>query len=418
MNTPNPGRAATPLLLRPQVFFPALVTLIVISVLLTPKAETDTGGGNVPILTTHSTSAAGAKGLAETASRLGWTVSELDQPLSDTLSPNAIYAVLVPAGRLTAAETHTLLDRARAGAGVLVILGGGAIRDSLHLDRSDGVGEISPRLADSVRCSEERRSLSRLSTFGGLYVTGVDATGPLPADTVPLGTLKRWSTRRDSTQRTRLMAAIGVPLGRGRIAAVGDGRLLTNDAIRTCRWGAAITAVRVLEWLSEREGQPPRDTIVFDEFHHGYGRHASVMRTITGWLGNTNSGRTAAQLACAALLLLAASAPRPIVPLARTTIPRRSPLEHVSALAQAYEQVKATRTAARLLVQGLRRRAAPATGARHTTDEQFLTAIASRFPALHTDTERARRAMLDTVPPAELLEVATAIARIERSVRP
>ena len=393
MSTPPPDRPPTALFLRPHVFFPALIVLIAISVLLTPQAETSEG---LPSLTSRSAAPNGAKGLAETARHLGWRVTERVEPFSNTMSPDAIYAVLAPSGALTEMETHTLLDRVRAGAAALVLLDGGAMADSLRLDRAQQRGELTRAPGDSVSCPAPPRTPTdiatqwpRIITRLPLVVATVRPTGPVSRDTVHIATVRQL-VLRDSLHRDAQPAAIGTPLGRGRIVAIGDGRLLTNDVIRVCHWGAGVTAVRALEWLSERDNGGPRTTIVFDEFHQGYGRHASLMHAIGTWLGTTQSGRTTAQLAIAALLLLAASAPRPIAPLARTTIPRRSPLEHVAALAQAYEQVSATRTAARLLVQGLRRRAAPATGARRSTDEHFLAAVASRFPALSRDTERAR----------------------------
>jgi hypothetical protein len=250
-----------------------------------------------------------------------------------------------------------------------------------------------------------------------LTLRSVQVTGPLPHDTVHLANI-RLRSRPDSTPQPRPVAILGLPLGRGRIVALGDGQILANDFIRVCRWGAAVTVVRAIEWASARDGEAPRRMIVFDEYHHGYGQHANVLHAVWSWLGTTASGRTIAQLALAALLLLVAAAARPIAPLTKTTIPRRSPLEHVAALAQAYEQVKATRVATALLVKGVRRRVVRTVATRQTTDEQFLADVAVRHPSIQPDTARVHDALVRPIAPAELLEIAAGIDRIERSLRP
>src|SRR5689334_16982692 len=91
--------------LRPGVFFPFLLGLIIMSVLLTPRSATEDAGS----LTTHSTSPGGASGLSEVAQRFGWRVQRLETPFSSSMSSDAIYAVLVPGNQLTASETHLLL---------------------------------------------------------------------------------------------------------------------------------------------------------------------------------------------------------------------------------------------------------------------------------------------------------------------
>src|SRR5207253_1769289 len=135
-----------------------------------------------------------------------------------------------------------------------------------------------------------------------LIASEVERTAPPVGDTVHIAVI--------GTSRRHRPTVIGVRLGEGRIAAFADASMLTNDVLRACNWGAGITAVRTLEWLSDRDGATPRREIVFDEFHHGYGNHASVIRTMAHWASRTPSGRTALQLSIAGLVLLLAAGAR------------------------------------------------------------------------------------------------------------
>lgn len=409
-------RDSLPALLRPRVVFPTLVVLVVVSVLLTPR--TPPGNVGTVNLTTHSYDDGGASGLAETVERLGWRVVRLAGPLSDTMSSNAIYAVLVPDARLTAADAHILLDRVRAGASMIALAGDidAPWSDSLHLATGSMLAALSVDRGDTTSCEASRRSLRNVASMFPLALNSLMTVGVVQ-DTVHLAVIQSPQARRSDVRLT-WPTVIGVRLGRGRLALVADPRLLSNNALRTCRWGAGITAVRIIEWLAARDREPPLGTLVFDEYHHGYGRHASTTRVAFGWLTSTTSGRTAAQLAIAALVLLIAMAPRPVPPLPRHTIARRSPLEHVTALAQAYEQVRATRTATRLLVQGLRRRLTRIASLRRMPDDAYLASLAAHHAPIADPVARVSHAMTNPIPASELIEVATAVDRIERSLRP
>jgi hypothetical protein len=390
--------------LRPGVFFPSLVLLVTVSVLLTPRAAPDLA----PSLSTHSFGPGGAAGLSDIAERFGWRVRTIEEPLSPSMTEDAVYAVLVRGGTLTASETHILLDRVRQGASLLILLGGGPLRDSLRMD----VGEWQSRLLrgdDSVACPQEPFTVRTLQRRVPLFANEIEYIGPPVGDTIHIAAI--------GSSRTRRATVLGVRLGKGRVAVSAGGDLFTNESIRACNWGAGIVAIRTLEWLRARDGGPPRREIVFDEFHHGYGSHASVMRTLGRWAKGTPSGRTTLQIAIAALVLLVSAAPRPIAPLPAPTIARRSPLEHVSALASAYEKVRGTRIGTRLLVKGVRRRANRPVGTHAATEEQFLDTLVERSPSLAGDAARVKAAMRSQISPAEFLEIAGIIDRIERSVR-
>jgi hypothetical protein len=405
----NPPRPPPAWFLRPRVFFPFLVLLVIVSVLLTPHQE-----GGEARLTIRSPGPMGASGLADLAARLGWDVSELETPLAHApRDSGVIYAILVRARALSVLETHTLLERVRAGASAIVILGDGAIRDSLHLDAGGRLGGLV-RGGDSTSCPEVPRSIRQLATRGPLMANAIDAVGPIPGDTTHLALVRRPGSGRGVRG---VPAVLGVQLGRGRLAAIADPSLLSNDVVRVCHWGAGVAVVRTLEWVSRRDNGTARSRIGFDEYHHGAGTHPSVIRAVSGWLANTPSGRVALQILAGGVLLLLALGPRPIAPVQATRAARRSPLEHVGALASAYERVHATRTAARLLTKGVRRRAGRPTGTRATSEEDYLALVAHRLPHLNAEISLVQRGLAQQVSPQELLDITNAVDRIERSLK-
>jgi hypothetical protein len=226
-------------------------------------------------------------------------------------------------------------------------------------------------------------------------------------------------TAEDDSSTSTAPAAMGFPLGRGRVVVVADPDLVRNDVLRVCRWGADVAAIRILEYASA--GAPnggQRDRMIFDEYHQGYGDQPGTFRGIVRYLGRTSSGHFVLQLAGAGLVLLLAAGPRLLVPSGSERIERRSPLEHVDALAQAYRAVGATRTATSRLVHGVKRRVEQALGARSgaTSDEEFLGWAASRVSSIGPDVEMVRAALAKPVARRELEAVGQALRRIETAL--
>ena len=175
----------------------------------------------------------------------------------------------------------------------------------------------------------------------------VKQSSPLVPDT-----LLSVSVKGDDVVETQPVV-LSSALGRGRIVVLGSSTVLRNRALRECTNGFDILAVRALEFLSAGQGSME---LRFDEYHQGYGSHAGSLPAILAEFAGTRSGRMFFQLAGAGVLLLLAFAPRALPPREALPPDRRSPLEHVDALARAYQQVGATRTATSRLVRGLRRR--------------------------------------------------------------
>jgi hypothetical protein len=167
----------------------------------------------------------------------------------------------------------------------------------------------------------------------------------------------------------------------------------------------------MLEWLAPGR-RPP---LIFAEYHQGHGHHASVMKTIRRELADTPAGRVVLNLLIAAGVLLLAVGVRPIAPRARIRSERRSPLEHVGALAHAYSQVNATRTALRRLIRGLRRRH-PIGTLRSASDDEYLSSLAARHPSVAGDVDALLKLIHDRPAPDRFEAGGAAIAHIERTL--
>jgi hypothetical protein len=132
----------------------------------------------------------------------------------------------------------------------------------------------------------------------------------------------------------------------GDVTLVADGMLFSNVRLRETGAGLA-----VLPMIAGRYRRA-----IFDEYEHGFGPGGSLLSATLHWSFRTPFGWAFWQLAAVGLLALLAGAIR--FGAAQRTIERRrrSPLEHVQALATALAAAKGGRVAVDLMVRGLRRR--------------------------------------------------------------
>lgn len=395
-----------------KLVIPALLVGLLVVALLSPVSIDGRYGD--PRLSTYVTGPLGARGLLETVSRLGWRPERQITPGFATIDSTTIIGLLAPPVTLSERETGILLDRVRAGSSLLMVVEDGTpLADSLGLATAGGmtVAPVADTSTAACPAGETRSSLRFLR--GKLYVTPFTPRRKLPND-------RRLflSAESPASRRLRIPVAIGFPFGSGRIAAVSDPNVFRNDVIRVCRWNAGFTVVRMVEYLSG--GAPiPKRRMVFDEFHQGFGQQPDVGRAVVRTLTHTPPGRTIAQIALAAIVLLAAVAPRPIAPRPSTRVERRSPFEHVDALASAYDQAGATQLATQRLVRGLKRRiagpgAASLTSTVHDTD--FLESISRSHPELSDDVAALQHALERSVTSDELVIAGRAIQHIERTL--
>jgi len=415
---------------RRRIAFALVATAIILVALLTPE---DTGGRTGdPRLSSRSTQPQGASALYELAGRLGWRPAERltdTIPLGDTAS---VHLVLDPPIAPSASETREILDRVRRGAGLVFVLGSGPLADSL------GLGSRVPQAGSVIGAAQ-----ILVGSSGNLVVDDTSSCGDRDDGWLSVGLpfwpdrqthilALRWKGVQPAGSRTlaavrtvsgiagnEVPAVIGFPLGRGRVVVAADPDLLRNDVLRVCRWGADVAAVRMLEYASaDAPGGGRRQRLVFDEYHQGYGEQPGTIRGILTFLERTPSGHLVLQLAGAGLLLLFAVGPRLLPPRTAERIERRSPLEHVDALARAYRAVGATRTATMRLVHGVRRRVETSLGRQgaSTTDDAFLAWARERVPARSGDIDLVRQALEQPVPRRQLEDVGQALRRLETSL--
>jgi len=341
---------------------------------------------------------------------------------------SAVYAVLDPPEPLTSSDVSALLGAVARGAGLLVVLSrNSTLGDSLGLnvdrrrearrvalagplararpdlargaaggaDEDDDDLEPDQRMPESqlmLRFERPQRGITRLLVLPGVR------------DSSKAETLDSTVTNREAA------VAASFSYGRGRVVAISDARLLRNVELEESY--AGVFAIRLLE-----EATPPgQRRLVFDEYHFGYGQRSTFFGLIGRALFGTRLGRVTIQLAIAALVLLLAVSPRAIKPAPRGTIERRSPLEHVGALARAYEKIGASRTAMRRLVRGLRRRHTPPGSS--VPDEAYLEALAQRQTGIAGDLRVVLHALRQPVSSAELADAARALERVEHAVYP
>lgn len=411
MTAPTPAERRSRLI-QPKVALPIIAVAILLVALLTPEETAGRSGDSR--LSSRFTESQGASVLYELAGRLGWQPS---RRFSDSIPPGdttAVHLVLDPVVPLSALETRELLDQVRRGAGLVYVLGAGPMADSLKVRSFLGsAGSLVPE--DTSGCNERGESILRdglpFWPGGETLILAVRWHGTPPPAVTTLASIRSRAGIASATSP----AAVGFPMGRGRIVVVADPDLFRNDVLRVCRWGADVAAVRILQYVSaDGPGGAPRERLVFDEYHQGLGDQPGTLRGIVRYLGRTASGHLVLQLALAGMVLLLAIGPRLLPPRPAERIERRSPLEHVDALARAYRTVGASRTATSRLVHGVRRRVEQAVGLRAASgDEAFLTWAQDRVPARAADVAIVRRALAQPVSRRDLEAVGAALSRLE-----
>jgi hypothetical protein len=356
----------------------------------------------------------GARGLADALIRLGLRVERfrrrLRQLAVDSLGGRGtILALVDPAFGFSVGEREEILAwHAGEPGGDLLLAGPGAsglmrcfghrvdwrAPDSVALRGVSGwprVGGVIAGMSDSVVTDS-----SRMADVG---LTGCVVPPVAHTDTLLLSMTGRVValrlTRADVDRRVILLA---------------DAGLLRNRALRETPAG-----VFALDLLGGGY-----DRVIFEEAHQGFGMGGSLAGATLDWSLRSPWGWAAWQLAIVGVLALAAGAFRfgPV----RSVVERRrrSPLEHVRALATALAAARGHDVAIGAIVQGLRRRLQPA-GQRGRGDWR-------PWVAHLTDTVRSARARdaartLGSLtrsgqPPEGVLRAANAVEDVWEELRP
>ncbi len=298
---------------------------------------------------TYLTGPGGASAFAEAASRLGVAVERFRRPMvalkvTDTARRGEVVAVIGPATALSPAESRHLLDQP-----VDLLLAGSNSASAIRcLGYHVSVRRWTDPAATRAPAGAERLPSPRVWAVLIPHMARqiVDSSGddgrkvscevPVP---VRVDTLLQTLTDRPVV--VRLTYA-----DRRVVTLVAEDRLFRNRTMRRTSAGELVVGLVT----------PRYRRVVVDEFHHGYQAAGSLTGAAFGWSTRSPWGWIVWQLAAVGLVALLASGVRfgPV----RSAIQRRrrSPMEHVRALATALAAARGHDVAVRLMIQGLRRR--------------------------------------------------------------
>lgn len=305
----------------------------------------------------------GSKAVHEVLVRLGRRVERRRTPLftltDDTARRRApaLLVILDPPQALQEAELEQVAAFVNGGGAVLAAGDGGGITRCVGWRRApdgmldDSIAVRPPREYGALRLPRAARVLAprREPREGGKrrleQLVKQAAADPCAA--------------LDVHGRDTLLAAVdGRPVvlrlryqGGGHIILASDAGWFTNRV-----WKETDAAAVVLPLLTPARG-PPSGRVAWDEYHQGFGRtRPSLAGATWEWVRSTPAGWAILQLVAVALVWLGMTAVRfgPARPVIERR--RRSPLEHLEALAAGLESAAAADTAVQRIVAGLRRR--------------------------------------------------------------
>jgi hypothetical protein len=353
----------------------------------------------------------GSKGLHEVLIRLKQPSERRRVALfnlaTDRRHRPAILAVLNPPISLQDAELEQVVQYVRSGGAVVAAGSAGGITrcagwrlvpDSFRSDsvavRSPQPGlrlpraarTLAPRKADDLR----RERLEDLRKGGGEDEAGCRTLVPIGVDTLV-------AVRDGRPLIVRLHYR-----GGGTISLAADAGWFRNRL-----WRDTDVPLVVVPLLTPERGRGGR--VAWDEYHQGFGQQGggSLAGRTWSWLRESPAGWAILQLIAVALVWLAVTAVR-FGP-ARSVIERRrrSPLEHLEALAAGLEGGAATGTAVQRLVAGLGRRLGSGR-ARNDLDSLDLAmrgarghAAVRRLKALLTERDESSERVLATAQAVE-----------------
>jgi hypothetical protein len=167
---------------------------------------------------------------------------------------------------------------------------------------------------------------------------------------------------------------------------------------------------------------PGRGRVVWDEYHQGFGKESSITGALFGWLTETPGGWALLQLGAVVLVGLAVAAVRfgPARPVIERR--RRSPLEHLEALAAGLEGAAGggVETAIGLTVAGLRRRLGRTGLLPRDAQRAWLAALELALPSAagRNAVRRLQRIVNEPGGPERALAAAHAVEDVWQELRP
>ena len=395
----------------------AVAVLLVLFVIFAPQQSSDPG----TMYSSYGTGAGGTRAIYDVLKRLGFTVERNEKALSAEPDNNTTYLLFNPAQPLTAIEQSHLLAAVRHGTVLVFTMDGDALGDSLGFETTTPAGGFFT--LNGTRVAGGNQKPPAVQDPRAIFQAAFPISVTVASTSKESGQTFLWlepaehskAAQLDSSQQAALV--IGHRVGRGYAIAVAPAQIVINQSVREPR--SAIAIVRAIQFASTSTAQQPRShKIVFDEYHHGFGTHADMVAAIERGLTQTPLGRVTLELVAAALMLLLAFAVRPLAPISVPPVSRRSPLEHVGALAYAYSQVNAKTLGTTRLIHGLRRRH-PFGLPKSVPDSEYMSTIRTRVPAVATDVDEVLAASSINLSASSdsFADTGTAIANIERAIQ-
>lgn len=323
---------------------------VLFGALILAQALTTRSGTLDPRLSTFRSEPNGARAWADGLARLGHPVTRWRRPFAALPRESAagtVLAVLAPDAWLDF-EDQQWLHRWVEGGGDLLLAGAGARlamacegwrMDSVAAPGVTGRGEVAGTALEipAVRF--------RLTALPDTAVVDSSRNSDLGLRSCP----RRTRGLVDTLLRAPSGAPLAVRITRKRgptVTLIADPALFTNRALRETPAGEFTLSL-------VRAGTAG---VLVDEYHHAYGVRRSLTGAILAWSAESPLGWLLWQGVAVGVLALLAGMVRlgPIRPLPAPS--RRSPLEHVSALARTLAASRGHDVAILTLARGLRRR--------------------------------------------------------------
>jgi hypothetical protein len=212
-----------------------------------------------------------------------------------------------------------------------------------------------------------------------------DAETGAPTETCPFLAPSDRRVLLETTDRRPVALALAFR-GGGRAVLVADVGFVNNKGLKETDAG-----LLVIPWLlgdAFQDGAGAHASrvrrVVVDEFHHGFGSGRTFwgqLAAAIGWLMERPAGWAVLQLVGVGLVALLVTAVRFGPARAGIERRRRSPIEHLDALAAGLERAEGAETATELIVGGLRRRLGRGGYAPRGDDREWLSALEVALPA-------------------------------------
>ncbi len=400
-----------------------LVLLLALAITVAVVAGRRSAGSGPELDLRASTLLSGPLGSRALYDVLGIPVERRRTPLFDLgksdarRAPTAVLVVLDPPQELLAAELAQVVRLVRAGGAVVAAGAGGGITRCLGWSTSQGrrffptdtFAVVSPKGLELPPVGDFLQPLTDLEPRrrlrGGPNEQDECETLPPPV----ADTLLRLADGRPAALRLRY--------GAGSVTLVADVGYFRNRAWRA---GDVPYFVAPLLLPPRGGGGRVRGRVTWDEYHQGFGRSGSVAGLFVGWLAGTPAGWAVLQVVAVLVVGLAMAAVR-FGPAQRVIERRRrSPLEHLEALAAGLEGAAGVETAVDLTVSGLRRRLGRAGVPRAAEMGSWLAGLelALATPAGRDAVRRLQRIVTQPGGPERALAAAQAVEDVWEELRP